>query len=104
MGREAPAIFAGRLAMVSGHFGSYDRFGASWRAVDGRPVCVFTIHRIIPDGLLGSRVLGAERASGGTVATNPNGSRDPHFFSPYLWAAHLWDEQHSAVAPCAGGY
>src|SRR2546425_11637046 len=79
MGSAAAAIFAGGLVVVSGHFGSHDRCGAGWRTGNGRPLRVFTVHRTICDGLLGSSRLGAAQTCADAVAGNPNRSRAPHF-------------------------
>src|SRR5437764_7617019 len=92
MGSTATAIFAGGLVVVSGHFGSHDRFGAGRRAVDGRPVCVFTIDRIIRDDRLGSRRLGSAQASADAVARNPNRSRAPHFSLLTLRQLAYWHD------------
>src|SRR5207253_9932005 len=104
MGSAAAAIFAGGLVVVSGHFGSHDRWGGGWRTGNGRPLRVFTVHRTICDALLGSSRLGAAQTCAAAVAGNPNRSRAPHFFPTYLSTTRLLARQHYALVPYVRGY
>src|SRR5215472_4811738 len=63
-GRAKAAVHSGGLVLVSGNDGSDDRAGAGRCAIDGRSLCVHSVHWLVDRAVLGrSRPAGATRGS-----------------------------------------